>query len=123
MDPKFTAGLEDDLDRVAEGKVPWQQLMRDFYGAFVQNLDAAKKDMRRVKSVPTGLTCPECGGELVVRWGKNGEFVGCAAYPKCGFTGDFSRDARGQITLAPLEPVAPSSPGEAPGPAPVVRRK
>ena len=114
MDPKFTAGLEDDLDRVAEGKVPWQQLMRDFYGDFAQHLDAAKTGMRKVKSIPTGLTCPECAGELVVRWGKNGEFVGCAAYPKCGFTGDFSRDAQGRISLAGLEPVAPSAPGEAP---------
>ena len=52
--------------------------------------------MRRVKSVPTGLKCPECDGELVVRWGENGEFVGCASYPKCGFTGDFSRDAQGR---------------------------
>jgi DNA topoisomerase I len=76
-----------------------------------------------VKSIPTGLTCPECGGELVVRWGKNGEFVGCAAYPKCGFTGDFSRDARGRISLAGLEPAAASAPGEAPGPAPAVRGK
>ena len=123
MDPKFTAGLEDDLDRVADGKVPWQQLMQDFYGPFVQELDAAKTGMRRVKSVPTGLKCPECGGELVVRWGKNGEFVGCAAYPKCGFTGDFSRDARGQITLAGLEPVAPAAPGEAPAQAPAARGK
>jgi DNA topoisomerase-1 len=123
MDPKFTAGLEDDLDRVADGKVPWQQLMRDFYGAFVQHLDAAKKGMRRVKSVPTGLTCPECDAELVVRWGKNGEFVGCAAYPKCGFTGDFSRDAQGRITLTGMEPVAPASPGEAPGTAPAARGK
>jgi DNA topoisomerase-1 len=123
MDPKFTAGLEDDLDRVAEGKVPWQQLMRDFYGDFAQHLDAAKTGMRKVKSIPTGLTCPECAGELVVRWGKNGEFVGCAAYPKCGFTGDFSRDAQGRISLAGLEPVPPSAPGEAPGPAPVVRGK
>ncbi len=60
MDPKFTAGLEDNLDRVAEGKVPWQQLMQDFYGPFAQHLDAAKTGMRRVKSVPTGLICPEC---------------------------------------------------------------
>ena len=105
MDPKFTAGLEDNLDRVAEGKVPWQQLMQDFYGPFAQNLDAAKTGMRRVKSVPTGLKCPECDGELVVRWGKNGEFLGCSAYPKCGFTGDFSRDAKGKIILAGLEPV------------------
>ena len=62
MDPKFTAGMEDDLDRVAEGQVSWQQIMRDFYGAFAQELDAAKGGMRKVKSVPTGLKCPECGG-------------------------------------------------------------
>ena len=111
MDPKFTAGMEDELDRVAEGQVPWQQLMRNFYGAFAQELDAAKTGMRKVKSVPTGLTCPECGGELVVRWGKNGEFVGCAAYPKCGFTGDFSRDARGRITLAGAGTGRPCGPG------------
>ncbi len=76
MDPKFTAGLEDNLDRVADGKVPWQQLMQDFYGPFAQDLDAAKTGMRRVKSVPTESEMPGVRGELVVRWGKNGEFVG-----------------------------------------------
>ena len=59
--------------------------------------------MRKVKSVPTGVrNVPACGADLVVRWGKNGEFLGCSAYPKCGFTGDFSRDARGQHCV--LEP-------------------
>jgi DNA topoisomerase-1 len=109
MDPKFTAGMEDKLDRVAEGKVPWQRLMQDFYGDFAQELSAAKQGMRRVKSVPTGLTCPECGAELVVRWGKNGEFIGCSAYPECGFTGDFTRDARGRITLQGLDAANPQA--------------
>ena len=95
MDPTFTAGLEDDLDRVAEGQVPWHQLMQEFYGPFAQESGACQNRMRMVKSVPTGLDLPGVRGELVVRWGKNGEFVGCAAYPKCGFTGDFSRDAQG----------------------------
>jgi DNA topoisomerase-1 len=123
MDPKFTAGMEDKLDRVADGKVPWQQIMQDFYGAFVQELNAAKKGMRKVKSVPTELKCPECGGELVVRWGKNGEFIGCLAYPECSFTGDFSRNARGQITLAGTDPAAPGTPAEQPGQATAVRGK
>jgi DNA topoisomerase-1 len=123
MDPKFTAGMEDKLDGVADGKVPWQQLMRDFYGDFAQELHAAKTGMRRVKSVPTELTCPECGAELVVRWGKNGEFIGCSAYPKCGFTGDFTRDARGRITLQGLEPAAPQAPEEPPGQAAASRSK
>jgi DNA topoisomerase-1 len=123
MDPKFTAGMETELDRVADGQVPWQQLMRDFYGDFARHLAAAKTGMRRVKSVPTDLTCPECGADLVVRWGKNGEFVGCSGYPKCGFTRDFSRDAQGRIILAGTEPVAPLSPGETPALAPTLRGK
>ncbi len=111
MDPKFTASLETDLDRVAEGRVAWQEIMKDFYGSFAQELEAAKGGMRRVKSVPTGLNCPECGAELVVRWGKNGEFLGCSNYPKCGFTGDFTRTPQGKIMLQGPEPAAASSGG------------
>ncbi len=110
MDPKFTAGLETELDRIAEGRVPWQETMRDFYGSFARDLEAAKGRMRRVKSVPTGLACPDCGADLVVRWGKNGEFVGCSKYPKCGFTGDFTRDSQGRIMLAGTEPAAVPAP-------------
>ena len=79
--------MEDELDRVAEGKVPWQQIMKEFYSGFVQELDAAKQGMRKVKSVPTELKCPECGAELVVRWGKNGEFIGCSAIPSAALPG------------------------------------
>jgi DNA topoisomerase I len=123
MDPKFTAGMEDKLDRVADGKVPWQQVMKDFYGTFVQALEAAKKGMRRVKSVPTELKCPDCGAELVVRWGKNGEFIGCSAYPECGFTGDFTRDARGQIALQGIEPATLGATAEQPGQPTAARGK
>ncbi len=115
MNPKFTAGMETDLDRIAEGKVPWQAVMQDFYQSFAQELQTAKGQMRRVKSVPTGLTCPECGGELVVRWGRNGEFIGCSRYPKCGFTGDFTRDAQGKIRLTVPESPGGTAPGAADG--------
>ena len=120
MDPKFTATMETDLDRVAEGQVSWQQIMRDFYEPFARELEAAKGGMRQVKSVPTGLKCPDCGAELLVRWGKNGEFLGCSAYPKCGFTGDFTRDAQGHIVLQVEGGAAgagPAGEGEAGGPS------
>jgi len=123
MDPKFTARMEDDLDRIAEGDVPWQGVMQGFYGPFAADLATAKTQMRRVKSVPSGLQCPLCGSELVVRWGKNGEFIGCSAYPTCGFTGDFTRDARGRIILESPEPATPGTPEEQAGKAPVVPGK
>lgn len=104
MDPKFTARMEDDLDRIAEGKVPWQGVMREFYGPFAQNLETAKSQMRRVKSVPSGLQCPQCGSDLLVRWGRNGEFLGCSAFPKCNFTRNFGRDQQGQIVLVEKTP-------------------
>ena len=119
LDLKFTATMETDLDRVAEGQVSWQQIMRNFYEPFARDLEAAKGGMRKVKSVPTELKCPDCGAELVVRWGKNGEFLGCSAYPKCGFTGDFTRDAKGRIVLqveGGAVGAGPAGEGEAPRP-------
>jgi DNA topoisomerase-1 len=100
MDPRFTANLEADLDRIAAGEVPWQEVMQGFYGPFGRELEEAKGKMRRVKQVATGLKCPKCQAELVVRWGKNGEFLGCSAFPKCDFTGDFIHDPQGRIILA-----------------------
>jgi DNA topoisomerase-1 len=113
MDLKFTANMETDLDLVAEGRASWRQILRDFYGPFAQDLEAAKGGMRKVKSVPAGVRCPRCGAELVVRWGKNGEFLGCSAYPECGFTGDFSRDSRGLLVLKGEEAMAAAGPGGA----------
>jgi DNA topoisomerase-1 len=104
MDPKFTARMEDDLDRIAAGKAPWQGVMRDFYGPFAEELTAAKTRMRRVKSVPSGLKCLQCGSELLVRWGRNGEFLGCSGFPKCNFTRNFTRDQQGQIILVEKTP-------------------
>ena len=113
MDPKFTARMETDLDRIADGEVPWQEIMQGFYGPFAQELAAAKGGMRRARSVPSGLNCPLCQAELLVRWGKNGEFLGCSAYPKCPFTGEFTRNPQGRLVFAPG--TAPSQGEAAPG--------
>ncbi|MBM4288250.1 MAG: type I DNA topoisomerase [Deltaproteobacteria bacterium] len=97
MDVKFTANLEERLDTIAEGNVLWQDVLRDFYSAFVQELQEAKGSMPRVKGLATGLTCPQCGGELLIKWGKNGEFLGCSGYPECRYTKNFSRNDQGEI--------------------------
>jgi DNA topoisomerase-1 len=112
MEPKFTATMETDLDRIAEGKVSWLEVMQGFYGPFARELAAARGGMARLKSLPTGFSCPTCGQELVIRWGRAGEFLGCSAYPECDFTQDLERDAQGD--LVPPAPPAAEGGGAAP---------
>jgi len=115
MDPKFTAHLEGDLDRIAEGQVSWVDIMRDFYGPFDQELKKAKTKMPRIPGVPTGIPCPKCQKELLIRWGRAGEFLGCSAYPDCDFTSDIQRDSQGDIVSPTLEQPGAAPPGGKPG--------
>ena len=99
MAVSFTANLEERLDTVAEGSVLWQDVLRDFYGSFNKELQEAKGAMPTMKGkgLATGLPCPDCEGGLVIKWGKNGEFLGCSNYPECRYTRNFSRNDQGEI--------------------------
>ena len=102
VDYGFTSSMEQQLDDIAEGQKRWGPVLRDFYGPFERTLVAAKEKMRNVKreDVPTELDCPKCkAGALVIKFGRNGEFVACNRYPDCEFTGDFHRDEDGQIVI------------------------
>jgi DNA topoisomerase-1 len=115
MDPKFTAHLEGDLDRIAEGEVSWVEIMREFYGPFDQELQQAKTKMPRIPGVPSGISCPKCQKELLIRWGRAGEFLGCSAYPDCDFTSDIQRDAQGDIVSPAKEQTGAAAQGGKPG--------
>lgn len=82
---EFTAGVEDKLDTVGEGKLDWVELLSDFYGPFEKDLEAAQENMERVKIEPkeSDVVCPNCGKKMLVREGRFGEFLGCAGYPEC----------------------------------------
>ncbi|ADH86983.1 type I DNA topoisomerase [Desulfurivibrio alkaliphilus] len=112
IDTDFTAKLEQELDEIETGKVDWVQVMREFYGPFQQNLEQAREEMKAVKhsAIPTGLNCPQCESELVIKWGRKGEFLACSNYPECKHTQDFTRDEEGKIK--PLEREAPEESGE-----------
>ncbi|HET98163.1 MAG TPA: type I DNA topoisomerase [Desulfurivibrio alkaliphilus] len=112
IDADFTATLEKELDEIETGKIAWVKVLRDFYGPFKENLEQAKEEMKSVKhsAVPTGLSCPLCQGELLIKWGKNGEFLACEKYPECKHTQDFTRDEEGKIQ--PLERESPEESGE-----------
>lgn len=101
MDVNFTAGMEEGLDRVAEGKESWKDLLQGFADEFNPTLAEAAKTMKTVKGgLPTSLKCPECGKPLVVKFGKAGSFLACTGYPECRFTSDVERRPDGQLEIA-----------------------
>ncbi len=86
---KFTASMEAELDKIEEGKYDWQQVLRDFYEPFSKSLkrvEANREDIKKQIQEETNESCPDCGAPLVIKWGRNGRFISCSAYPECKFT-------------------------------------
>jgi DNA topoisomerase-1 len=106
LDVGFTARMEEELDQVEEGERQWLDLLRGFYGTFSGALASAKETMKnlKVEGQETGLACPKSGDPLVIKWGKNGEFLACSGYPKCRFTSNFRRTEDGAIEIVQAVP-------------------
>jgi DNA topoisomerase-1 len=88
MNYKFTARMEEELDKIAEGQDTWVQVMKEFWDPFSADLSKAQAEMPVTKSGPEliGRKCPEDGGELVIRHGRFGKFISCANFPACRYT-------------------------------------
>ena len=87
LDVKFTAGMEDELDAIVEGKMDWVAVLKEFYDPFKASLAEAEIKMEKVKKeIMTEEICPDCGSKLVIREGRYGGFIACSTYPKCKFT-------------------------------------
>jgi DNA topoisomerase-1 len=101
MDPKFTANMENDLDKIEQGELKRDKLLHEFYQTFKKDVkEFAEKDGKGRATKPTGVQCPKCKkDELLIRFGKAGEFVGCNGYPECDFTSNFTRNEDFSITL------------------------
>ena len=84
---KFTAQMEDDLDKVENGDVEWVELLREFYDGFEETLKNAKSEMDGVKlqlkEDETDIICDKCGRKMVVKMGRYGKFIACPGYPEC----------------------------------------
>ena len=108
----FTASLEEELDEVEEGRENWVKTLKRFYGPFEKRLGEAKKKMPAIKrkGLPTDLKCELDGGTMVIKWGRNGEFLACSNYPKCTNTKEFTRDEQGNVVAR--EPTAPAATDE-----------
>jgi len=87
MDIAFTRFMEEQLDKIEEQHLDWLGVLQEFYGPFKENLETAQNEMKHAKAevTPSEYECPECGKQLVYRFGKNGKFLSCSAYPDCKF--------------------------------------
>ncbi len=82
---EYTAKMEKDLDEIADNKQDNIKILSDFYNEFEPLVEKAFTTMEKKEPVSTGEICPDCGGNLIVRRGKFGEFVACSNYPKCKY--------------------------------------
>ena len=87
IDVEFTAGMEDKLDEVEAGRLPYKQVLRDFYEGFHKEMEAAEdalKDTRiKVPEEVSDEVCELCGRKMVVKFGRFGKFLACPGYPEC----------------------------------------
>ena len=80
---------------VADEKSDWQEILANFYYPFMQKIEDGKKNIKSQKiAIPIDEKCPDCGGELVKRSGRFGEFIACSNFPKCKYSRNLSTDKK-----------------------------
>lgn len=95
---EYTANMESELDEIANGDDTYLNAITSFEDKFEPLLANADKNMEKIEARKTGEKCPECGGDLVVRKGRFGEFIACSNYPTCKYIKKDSNDRIGQPT-------------------------
>ena len=85
VDVHFTANMEGLLDMVEEGKVPWKEVIRNFYPDLEEAVKIAEKELEEVKieDEVTDVICEECGRNMVIKYGPHGKFLACPGFPEC----------------------------------------
>jgi DNA topoisomerase-1 len=101
IDITFTAEMEENLDKIEEGELEWTNLLKNFYSSFEKDLNIAQKKMKNIKSegISTDIVCSQCGGKMVIKLGKKGEFLACSNYPECKNTKNFTTGEDGRIKI------------------------
>ena len=85
MNTEYTAEMETSLDKISIGEASELDVIKDFYYPFIEHFDEVKEVMYKEPLKTTGEKCPLCGGDLVYKSGKHGEFIGCSNYPSCKY--------------------------------------
>jgi len=102
LDVSFTASMELKLDQIEQGQLLRLDTLNDFYHDFQEELKKAEGGMEKVKGegIATDQVCEKCGSPMVIKLGKNGQFLACSNYPACKNTRNFTRSGDGQIIQA-----------------------
>ena len=82
---EFTAKIEEDFDKVAEGEENWKDVIRRFYSPFSVTLERVEKELEHVQLEPevSDVPCEKCGRMMVIKYGRFGKFLACPGYPEC----------------------------------------
>ena len=85
VDLAFTAGMEEKLDAIEEGKLTWRELIEEFYGPFSVTLEKAEKEIEKIeiKDEVSDVVCDKCGAMMVYKLGRFGRFLACPNFPDC----------------------------------------
>ncbi len=85
----FTSRMEADLDKIESGEINWIDVLKEFYTPFSEQLEKVNEKRKEIKSnlqKKTEQKCPQCGGNLIIKWGKYGRFLACENFPSCKYT-------------------------------------
>jgi DNA topoisomerase-1 len=96
FDTSFTAQMEQELDKVEGGEFTWQHVVKDFYGPFqeaLEHIDEKKEGLKTALQEEVDVVCEKCGRKLIKKWGRNGQFLACPAYPECRYSRPLEDDA------------------------------
>ncbi len=95
VDLKFTAKMEEDLDKIAQGGTDWHNLIKDFYEDFAKNLEKKELEIKKedIMQETTDEKCDKCGGDMQVKFGKFGKFIACKNFPECKNTKPLEEEA------------------------------
>ena len=99
INDSFTAEMENELDEIAEGKIKYEKVLKDFYGPFSKDVKSKEKIEKITNLGDAEEKCPTCGGPMVIKLARTGKFLSCAKFPECAG----ARKADGSIMEGPKE--------------------
>ena len=85
VNEEFTANIETDFDKIAEGKEEWKKIVREFYKPFIKEVEKVEKDLEHVEiqDEVSDVVCENCGRLMVYKYGRYGKFLACPGFPEC----------------------------------------